>query len=186
MPLLEVSTIVWRNRYAPSRELAVALLAARQAYPERLAELDRFFGRSSSYLSSVYNDLIQHLVRQFAATLAFHPRLYNYERLLGFCEAIQRRSGMETGRVWGFIDGTFRPTCRPTTNQQWHYSGHKKRHGFKFQAIVTPDGLVSSLQGPYRAPNNDWRIWIHSNVADRFREVMAVSLLCSIATAYQI
>ena len=185
MRLLDVSTIAWRNRYAPSRELAVALLAARQAYPERLAEMDRFFGRSSSYLSSVYNDLIQHLVRQFPAILAFHPRLHEYERLLGFYEAIQRRSRMETGRVWGFIEGTFCPTCRPTVNQQWHYSGHKKQHSFKFQAIVTLDGLVSSLQGPYRAPNNDWRIWIHSNVADRYREVTVVSLFLLIATTNQ-
>lgn len=146
MPLLNVPAIPWQNRYAPLPELAVALLATRLAYPERLAEMDRFFGRSSSYLSLVYNDLIQHLIRQFSAMLVFHPRICDYERLLGFSGAIRRRSGMETGRIRGFIDGIFRPMCRPTTNQQWHYSGHKKRHGFKFQAIVTPDGLVSSLQ----------------------------------------
>ena len=50
---------------------------------------------------------------------------------------------------WGFIDGTLNATCRPVLDQEEFYSGHKRKHGYKYQAIVTPDGLVSSLMGPF-------------------------------------
>ena len=35
------------------------------------------------------------------------------------------------------------------------YTGYKKFHGMKFQGVVTPDGLFTHLDGPYRAPQND-------------------------------
>ncbi len=50
---------------------------------------------------------------------------------------------------WCFIDGTLNATCRPVVDQQQFYSGHKQKHGYKFQLIITPDGLVSSLMSPF-------------------------------------
>lgn len=50
---------------------------------------------------------------------------------------------------WGFIDGTLNATCRPVLDQEQFYLGHKRKHGYKFQSIVTPDGLVSSLMRPF-------------------------------------
>jgi hypothetical protein len=39
------------------------------------------------------------------------------------------------------------------------YSGHKKVHAFKFQGIMTPDGIVSSLAGPVEGPVGDWKLF---------------------------
>lgn len=55
-----------------------------------------------------------------------------------YARAVQDEVGTEG--VWGFIDGTMRPFCRPGENQEEYYSGHKKNHGFQFQCIMTPDG----------------------------------------------
>ena len=57
-----------------------------------------------------------------------------------------------------------RPFCRPGENQAQYYSGHKKAHGFQFQSIMTPDGIMSSLHGPYTGPSGDWMIWNSSGL----------------------
>ena len=62
--------------------------------------------------------------------------------------------------------------CRPTKNQQWHYLGHKKHHGLKFQGIVTPDGLMPSLAGPCLALDNNWKIWQECGLQERIDKVI--------------
>jgi len=83
-------------------------------------------------------------------------------------------AGDGSALFWGFIDGTFRGFCRPTGYEQQRsaYSGHKKDTGQKFQAIVTPDGLVMSLVGPFMGPVNDWAIFRRSCVESKLRELM--------------
>ena len=39
------------------------------------------------------------------------------------------------------------------------YSGHEGYHGIKYQGLVTPDGLISSLCGPEFGPVGDWKLW---------------------------
>ena len=58
-------------------------------------------------------------------------------------------------RIWGFIDGTVRQTCRPTYFQKQNYSGHKRYHGLKFQSIVTPDGFFGHFFGPTNGNRHD-------------------------------
>lgn len=72
---------------------------------------------------------------------------------------------------WGFIDGTLKATCCPMVDQEGFYSGHKRRHGFKYQSIETPDGLVSSLMGSFIGRRGDWKMMEYSRLADRLREV---------------
>jgi len=38
------------------------------------------------------------------------------------------------------------------------YSGYKRHHGFKYQAVVCPDGLIESIAGPYEGKINDHAI----------------------------
>jgi len=35
------------------------------------------------------------------------------------------------------------------------YSGHKRSYGMNWQAVVTLDGLISSLWGPFPSTAND-------------------------------
>ena len=143
------------------------MLLVRQAWPGRLWVQRRLFGRSPTTLSIVYNDVTSHLLERYEGMLLWHPRLDNYDRLVEFAEATGLRTGLMGQSIWGFIDGTFRPFCRPSVNQGYHYSGQKKRHGLKFQGIATPDGLMSSMSGPWLARFNDWRIYLDSGVPQR-------------------
>ncbi|GAU94737.1 hypothetical protein RvY_06460 [Ramazzottius varieornatus] len=45
----------------------------------------------------------------------------------------------------GFIDGTMRPTCRPSRSQKAAFSGHKRQHGIKFQFLMYPNGIIGHL-----------------------------------------
>ena len=49
---------------------------------------------------------------------------------------------------FGFIDGTVRPICRLSKNQQVVYNGHKRVHALKFQSVALPNGLIGNIYGP--------------------------------------
>ena len=34
-------------------------------------------------------------------------------------------------------------------------TGHKPTHGLKFQSVMTPNGLIASLSGPYEGKRHD-------------------------------
>ena len=63
--------------------------------------------------------------------------------------------------IWGFIDGTFRKTCRPIHGQKQVYSGYKRHHGIKFQGVTTLDGLFAHMFGPMNGNRHAtyWRSW---------------------------
>ena len=72
---------------------------------------------------------------------------------------------------WGVIDGTLKATCRQMVDQEEFYLGHKREYGFKYQSIVTPDGLVSSLMRPFIGRRGDWKMVEYSDLEDKLREV---------------
>ena len=67
--------------------------------------------------------------------------------LLRFADAIYKK-GTALDNCSGFIDGTFRPICRPKQNQRVVYDGHMRVHAIKFQSVVTPSGIIANLFGP--------------------------------------
>ncbi len=92
-----------------------------------------------------------------------------------YAEAVKTRCF--TPGIWAFIDGTIRPMCRPgevgsEVHQQDYYIGYKKYHGFKYQGILTPDGLLSCLIGPFSAKFSDWKAWYYSRVEVELKRIM--------------
>ena len=128
------------------------------------------FGRSPSYLSEVYNSVIVALDAQFGWLIEWHPCLTR-DRINHYARMLDMKSD-GGGVVWGWLDGTFVGTCRPEEKiQRLMYSGYKKRHGMKWQGLATPDGLISSLSGPWLGEINDNRMITESGIVRRIREV---------------
>ena len=69
----------------------------------------------------------------------------------------------------GFIDGTFRPCARPVVGQQLIYSGYYKSHGFKFQNVVAPNGLIVDFYGPVPGRRGDGFLLKESQFKERMR-----------------
>ncbi|ODQ76511.1 hypothetical protein LIPSTDRAFT_67431 [Lipomyces starkeyi NRRL Y-11557] len=86
--------------------------------------------------------------------LEWDYRRLTLETLLRYASNVNKKCGYSN--IWGFIDGTFRPTTRPTENQRLVYSGYKRAHGFKYQAVVTPDGLI--YISVWARGREDWRL----------------------------
>ena len=118
--------------------------------------MDRF-GHSQTWMSIIYNDTIIYLYCRFRKTLEWDEKRLTFDKLLEFSLAIHRLGGGHC--FWGFIDGTLNATCRPVVDQCQFYSGHKRKHGYKFQSIVTLDGLMSSLMGPFLGSEGIGRWW---------------------------
>ncbi|RPB25469.1 hypothetical protein L211DRAFT_875103 [Terfezia boudieri ATCC MYA-4762] len=123
------------------------------------------FGVSRSQISSIVSDLALFLYEKYHQKLLWdHNRLLYSQHVLG-----------ESMEIWGFIDGTVRPIARPTEDQRLYYSGHKGYHGIKYQSIMTPDGLISSLYGPEFSPKGDWKLWQESEVEQILWRVFALN-----------
>ena len=169
--LLWIHEVPWRERVNPDPEMALCVVLARLSYPGRWVTLQDMFGKSDTWLSLVFNSVVVFWAGLFGDILRWHPQL-TQQRMGVFAAAIEAAGGC--GRIWSFVDGHFRGFCRPGGGQrvqQRLYSGHKRAHGINWQAITTPDSLVSSLTGPFAGPVNDWAMWQRSGCEDAIRKV---------------
>jgi hypothetical protein len=105
--LFRLDQVQWCYRNKPSPVTALCVVLARFAYPNRWIMCCGMFGKSQSWLSAVFNDVVHHLVREFGSILEWHPQLNDYGRLRAFGAAIEAAGDGGNGRIWGFIDGTF-------------------------------------------------------------------------------
>ncbi|KAI5836712.1 hypothetical protein DFP73DRAFT_488334, partial [Morchella snyderi] len=128
------------HRYGASPTTALSVVLFRLAWPNRYKEMQHFFGRSPSWLSTVFNEACIYLYERYKDHVYWDQIRLSTHVLSAYAEAIH--NGEPSGRIWGFIDGTHRPFCRPgpnTADQELFYSRYKKAHTIVWQAIVTPD-----------------------------------------------
>jgi hypothetical protein len=140
---------------------ALSLVLYRLAYPKRLKDCMELFGHERSWLSWVFNGTCQHIYRRFHDKLQWDHRLLSLQALDRYCTVIQR-GGKPTGRIGGFIDGTHRKIARPhpeSAPQEKLYSAYKKSHTMQYLAVVTPDGLLACVRGPYEGRMSDWGMY---------------------------
>lgn len=145
------------------------MFLARLSYPLRLGDLVDDFGRSKSFISSVCTDVVLHLKKRFQQRLFWDSRRLTIEKLRSYASFIDRAGGGDI--VWAYIDGTVQQICRPTKDQRLFYSGHKHYHGFKYQGIITPDGIFSSAFGPMIGSRGDWYLFQESGVEAKIDEL---------------
>ena len=130
--------------------------------------MDRF-GHSQTWLFVVFNDTIIYLYRRFRKTLEWDEKRLTFEKLSEYALAIHNFRGGHC--FWGFIHRTLNATYRLLVNQKEFYFGHKQKHGYKYQSVVTPNGFVSSLMGPFIGRRGDWKMVELSGLERRLREV---------------
>jgi nuclease HARBI1 len=103
----------------------------------------------------VHNDVATHLCVRFVDGMRGwdHQRLHQ-ALLRRFADAVAAR-GAPLPNCVGFIDGTVRAICRPARNQRASYNGHHRVHALKYQSVVTPDGIIAHLAGPFVGRRHD-------------------------------
>jgi hypothetical protein len=126
------------------------------------------FGRSHTWLSFVFLDTVEHLCQRYREKLWWDRGRLTLRTLKRYEAAITAKGGIPG--IWGWVDGTLRAICRPSTvHQRPYYSGYKKMHAFKCQGIMSPDGIMSSVVSLVEGSMGDWQLWKESGIEDHLR-----------------
>jgi len=151
---------------------ALALVLYHLSSPLHLKDVVDHFNRGLQWISTVFNDVCVHLDQNFHKKLEWDCVFLRQQRLQRYCNYVHA-NGEPSGVLWGFIDGTHREICRPqpeTFDQTLLWSGYKNAHTMVFQSIVTPDGLLVHVKGPYEGRASDWGIYKDSGLQDKLKE----------------
>ncbi|XP_077522953.1 uncharacterized protein LOC144133675 [Amblyomma americanum] len=152
---------------------ALCICLRRLAYPNRLCDLQEFFGRHYSVISSISNKTMLHIEQRFGSlldNLLCHKWL-STSYLKEMSNAVHLK-GAPLDNCWAFIDGTARPICRPSEGQRVYFSGHKRVHALKYQALMCPNGLICQLDGPYPGSRHDAGILRESKLYETLEELV--------------
>ena len=82
---------------------------------------------------------------------------------------------LSISKVWSYINGTHRPIARPKDRrlQNILYSSYTKCCCIKFQSVVTPDGIIQSLAGPFPGSTGDIRMVADSGLGEKLVRLMS-------------
>ena len=146
---------------------ALAMMCMKYAWPTRLGSMVKAFRTSTSRISRIVSQLRRTLYDMFVDALR-SPRILSLPDLERFSAAVTAKSGVCT-HVFGFIDATVRPTTKPTHLQQAVYNGKDRVHALKYHALVTPDGIIHQLAGPWPGSWHDMHLLAQSNLRNQLR-----------------
>ena len=157
-----------------SAEECLLIFLWRLAYPCRLVVMQRVFGRCKGYLSMCFNWMLNYLYGDFCVKIV---NKIDWTRLTGtvltrFAAAFTA-FGCPIAWLFALVDGTFRFSCRPggrNSRQKAMYSGHKRGHGFNYQGVTTPDGIIIQCWGPCAGRRHDmWMLRASGLLAETLR-----------------
>jgi nuclease HARBI1 len=152
-------------------ETCLLLYLARLSFPRRLvADLESMFGMRKSSISASIRTFSGALYRVSIQYLD-DPSIWR-SRMPLYAERIGVKSGNLVPNIWGFLDATIRRTRRPSRFQRRMYTGYRRCHALKYQSVVTPDGYIAVLHGPYTGSHHDARIFNLSGLQTRLEEIM--------------
>jgi hypothetical protein len=132
---------------------AFLMMCMKYAWPTRLGHIRRIFGTSISRISRLIKTLRELLYNLFFPKMRC-PNALCAEDLVRFSQAVATKSGIDV--VFGFLDATVRPICKPSVGQSECYNGKDRLHSIKFQICSTPDGIIRHIDGPWPGRRHDW------------------------------
>ncbi|KAH9372664.1 hypothetical protein HPB48_018475 [Haemaphysalis longicornis] len=135
---------------------ALCLTLRPLAYPNRLCDLERSFGRHYSVTSSVTNKVLAHIDDSFTHLLHdFNSHVWlDLTALEAFSQAVHSKIA-RLSNCWLFIDGTARAMCHPSKDRRPFSSVRKHFHALKYQAIMCPNGIICEIDGSFPGSHHD-------------------------------
>ncbi|SCU81144.1 LAFA_0C02960g1_1 [Lachancea sp. 'fantastica'] len=132
--------------------------------------------REISTISKVVSFLTCYLYHIVKPKLAVTSATWLPDRLTDIDRAlVEANKSIEDPKVVAFIGGTHMKIARPYNNTQHGYgvapnavySGHKRTHILKYQAVTTPDGICVDLAGPSVGSQYDSFMFMYSGLYDK-------------------
>lgn len=123
-----------------------------------------------SSLSALINELTEFIDERWKHLLECdRNHMLHLDQLLIYAAAIAAQ-GVPLHNCVTFLDCTICKTCRPVIGQESIFSGYKRYHALKYQALTIPNGLIVHLCGPFEGRHNDNHLLATSKILDQFAE----------------
>lgn len=167
--------VITKNRDSISGFVAFCMLLFKLSWPRRMSDLRDEFGGTKQRCSRIVNHVVVFLFQRFSPKMSTLDRgRYTDEYLLHLCRVGYEKNDV-MDNIWGFIDATIRPCARPVRFQKVVYNGKNRVHSIKFQSIVTWDGMIAHLSGPWAGARHDSGIFAESSLPDVLRSLPCVA-----------
>eukprot|EP00039_Didymoeca_costata_P003012 m.64492 g.64492 ORF g.64492 m.64492 type:complete len:398 (-) comp11655_c0_seq1:22-1215(-) len=132
---------------------------------------------SQAKFSDVFNTVIVWIDRKWGHKLEWCTSNMTPARHHVFRDAIQNKMAElhpspPALQVSAFVDCTIRLCARPTDHQEAMFNGWKRGHCLKYQAVVTPDGIISSLYGPFIGKDHDRRVLSETQLKEKWEAIL--------------
>ena len=151
--------VVTRNQDACHCDLAFIMLLYKLSWPRRQIDFAQVFGGNGARTMRICNALTVFLYQRFQRKIQSLDRArMTDEYILWMCQ-VQYAKHNTAPHVWGFIDATVRPCCRPVHFEEAIYNGKDRVHAIKFQTIVSVDGIICHCNGPWSGRRHDSYIY---------------------------
>lgn len=158
---LEFRTV---NRDHASGVDALCMLLYRLSWPRNYFQLRSTFGGSGHRIGRISNALAVFLCKKYSNKLEHLDReRLTDEYLIEMARAQFRKNGVMQN-IFGFIDATVRPCCRPVRFQQEVYNGKDCEHALKYQTVMLADGIIAHVSGPWSGRRHDTHIFQNSHL----------------------
>jgi hypothetical protein len=180
-PLLLPTTYRTSERDRVNCIEGLCIVLRRLSFPSRWKDLVMLFGRSKGSLSRIFIDTMQRLLNAHGHLLNFTPAHFLHR--LGLWAAVIAAKGVDPALgIAMFIDGTLRGTCQPNVPKHvvlppgvtaWQlqaalFSGHKWKHGLKYQGVNAPNCLIIGCYGPRGGYESDCKLLADSGICALF------------------
>ncbi len=167
--LLGIPDIVFtKNRDRCPGLWAFCMLLYKLSWPRQMCDLRDLFGGTKQRCGRIVNHVAVFLYRRFGNKLGSLDReRYTDDYILQLCDIGYKKNGIMEN-IWGFIDATIRPCARPVRFQKVVYNGKNKVHSIKFQTVVTWDGMIAHVAGPWPGARHDSGILAESGLSELF------------------
>lgn len=156
--------VVTHNRDSCPGFWAFCMLLYKLSWPRRMSDLRDCFGGTKQRCGRLVNHVAVFLYRRFGPKLNGLDRArYSDQYLLRLCDIVHRQNGV-MDNIWGFIDATIRPCARPVRFQKVMFNGKNHVHSIKFQSVVSWDGMIAHMCGPWAGARHDSGIFAESGL----------------------
>jgi len=157
------------GRQVASPTTALCVFLRRNAYPCRWSDLCPLFRRNVGWLSTVYWETTT-ILYEWAGKLS-ENLVASETDIETFKEAIfSKTRGVVPFGAFGFLDGTWLRTCRPSVGQEALYSGYHSQHGITFQGVCCPDGLLRYFSRAYAGRLPDHSVFLRDGLEGKLGE----------------
>ncbi|CUS22785.1 LAQU0S06e05952g1_1 [Lachancea quebecensis] len=170
---LKFPSNIARFALAPLESFFIFIVRLRSGCTYRV--LAGICGREITTISKVISIITCYLFHLIKPALSATNAPWLSGRLAEFDQILASTGKSVPGsRIIGFIDGTHVEIVRPYEGpnksdrlQNSVFSGHKKTHIMKYQAVTTPDGLCIDLTDPFSGSQHDSFMFMHSDLYGR-------------------